>query len=311
MALYVNTNINSMIAQRSLSSSTSGYQNAITRLSTGFRVNQAGDDAAGLCVAQRLDTQVRGNKRAMLNVEDGLNMMYIVEGGMSAATEDLQRIRELCIQAANGIYSEDQQQTLMNEMKERLADIDVIANTTVFNGLNLTNGTNTKGIVLQSGSGSNGANNSIDVTNALTNLRTSALGIKINIVNMGDATASTPADGYMAPGTYDSGNPPIVNGSTWTGDNIREYIDALDRAIDLIAQNRSQLGAYENRLSSVSDNLTSMNENYTRSYSQIMDADMAEESANMVKYQVLQQTSAAMLAQANQIPSIAIQLLGQ
>lgn len=311
MALYVNTNINSLIAQRSLSSSTSGYQNAITRLSTGYRVNQAGDDAAGLCVAQRLDTQVRGNKRAMLNVEDGLNMMYIVEGGMSAASEDLQRIRELCLQAANGIYSEDQQQTLMNEMKERLADIDVIANTTVFNGLNLTNGTNTKGIVLQSGSGSNGANNSIDVTSALTNLRTSALGIKINIVNMGDATASTPANGYMTPGTYDSDNPPIVNGSTWTGDNIREYIDALDRAIDLIAQNRSQLGAYENRLSSVSDNLTSMNENYTRSYSQIMDADMAEESANMVKYQVLQQTSAAMLAQANQIPSIAIQLLGQ
>lgn len=311
MALYVNTNINSLIAQRSLSSSTSGYQNAITRLSTGYRVNQAGDDAAGLCVAQRLDTQVRGNKRAMLNVEDGLNMMYIVEGGMSAASEDLQRIRELCLQAANGIYSEDQQQTLMNEMKERLADIDVIANTTVFNGLNLTNGTNTKGIVLQSGSGSNGANNSIDVTSALTNLRTSALGIRINIVNMGDATASTPAAGYMAPGTYDSDNPPIVNGSTWTGDNIREYIDALDTAIDLIAQNRSQLGAYENRLSSVSDNLTSMNENYTRSYSQIMDADMAEESANMVKYQVLQQTSAAMLAQANQIPSIAIQLLGQ
>lgn len=311
MALYVNTNINSMIAQRSLSSSTSGYQNAITRLSTGYRVNQAGDDAAGLCVAQRLDTQVRGNKRAMLNVEDGLNMMYIVEGGMSAATEDLQRIRELCIQAANGIYSEDQQQTLMNEMKERLADIDVIANTTVFNGLNLTNGTNTKGIVLQSGSGSDGDNNSIDVTSALTNLRTSALGIKLDIVGMDDTTVTDIPDGYMADGTYDPANPPKVNGSNWTGDNIREYIDALDKAIDLIAQNRSQLGAYENRLSSVSDNLTSMNENYTRSYSQIMDADMAEESSNMVKYQVLQQTSAAMLAQANQIPSIAIQLLGQ
>ncbi len=310
MALYINTNINSMIAQRSLTSSTSGLQSAITRLSTGYKVNQAGDDAAGLCVAQRLDTQVRGNKRAMLNVEDGLNMMYIVEGGMSAATEDLQRIRELCIQAANGIYSEDQMQTLMNEMKERLADIDVIANTTVFNGLNLTNGTNTKGIILQSGSGADSANNTIDVTSALTNLRTTALGIKLNIVSMTTATTDI-NDGYMAEGTYDPANPPTVNGANWTGDNIREYIDALDKAIDLISQNRSQLGAYENRLSSVSNNLTTMNENYQRSYSQIMDADMAEESANMVKYQVLQQTSAAMLAQANQIPSIAVQLLNQ
>lgn len=311
MGLYVNTNINSLIAQRSLNSSTSGLQKAITRLSTGYRVNQAGDDAAGLCVAQRLETQIRGNKRAMLNVEDGLNMMYIVEGGMSAATEDLQRVRELCLQAANGIYSEDQQQTLMSEIKERLADVDVIANTTVFNGLNLTNGTNTKGIVLQAGSGSVKADNAIDVTSALTNLRASALGIRLNIVSMGDPAATTPADGYMAVGTYDSANPPTINGSTWTGDNIREYVGALDKAIDLIAQNRSQLGAYENRLSSVSDSLTSMNENYERSKSQIMDADMAEESAAMVKYQVLQQTSSAMLAQANQIPAIAVQLLGQ
>lgn len=183
MALYVNTNINSLIAQNSLSSATSGLQKAISRLSTGLKVNQAGDDAAGLCVAQRLDTQIRGNKRAMLNVEDGLNMMYIVEGGMSAATEDLQRIRELCLQAANGIYSEDQQQTLMNEMKERLADLDVIANTTTFNGLNLTNGTVTKDIILQSGSGSVKEDNAIDVTSALTNLRASALGVKLNILH--------------------------------------------------------------------------------------------------------------------------------
>lgn len=108
---------------------------------------------------------------------------------------------------------------------------------------------------------------------------------------------------------YDGANPPEVNGKNWTGDNIRSYIKALDTAIDTIAQNRSQLGAYENRLQSVSSNLSTMNENYNRSYSQIMDADMAEESAAMVKYQVLQQTSATMLAQANQIPSIAVQLL--
>ena len=109
MALFVNTNINSLIAQRSLSSASSSLQSAIKRLSTGFRVNQAGDDATGLCVAQGLDTQIRGNDRAQLNIQDGLNMMYIAEGGMSGVTEDLQRIRELCLQATNGVYSEDQQ----------------------------------------------------------------------------------------------------------------------------------------------------------------------------------------------------------
>lgn len=333
MALYVNTNINSMIAQSSINKATSKLQTAITRLSTGFKVNQAGDDAAGLCVAQGLDTQIRGNKRAMLNVEDGLNMMYIAEGGMDAATEDLQRIRELCIQAANGIYSKDQQQTLMNEIKERLADIDVIANTTKFNGLYLTNGSQSS-VVLQSGASGDRANNTIDVSSALTDLNASSLGIALKIVPIG--TAGTTAamtedeahaylveDGktatYVAAdgstksvtGTYDPTNPLEVSAENWTGDAIRAYIDKLDEAINTISENRAQLGAYENRLQSVSNNLTSMNENYERSKSQIMDADMAAESADMVKYQVLQQTSAAMLAQANQIPSIALQLLGQ
>lgn len=313
MSLFVNTNINSLIAQRSLNSANSSLQSAITRLSTGYRVNQAGDDAAGLCVAQGLDTQIRGNKRAMLNVEDGLNMMYIAEGGMSGVTEDLQRIRELCIQAANGIYSPDQQQTLMNEIKQRLEDIDVIANSTVFNGLQLANGSMQaagKSIVLQSGSGSDAANNTIDISSALTNMLCTSLGISLDIVSMTDAVTRL-GDDYLDAGVYDPANPPKVNGNNWDNAAIRAYIDKLDTAIDKISQDRSMLGAYQNRLQSTSENLTVMNENYERSKSQIMDADMAEESANMVKYQVLQQTSAAMLAQANQIPSITLQLLGQ
>ena len=289
MGLYVNTNINSMIAQRSLTTATSGMQSAIKRLSTGLRVNQAGDDAAGLCVAQGLDTQIRGNKRAMLNIQDGLNMMYIAEGGMSGVTEDLQRIRELCIQAANGVYSEAQQQTLINEIDERIKDIDVIANTTTFNGLNLSNGTITKKVELQTGCGSDGKNNSIEITQALTDMNTSALGIGV-------------ADG--ATGFFKSG----LSGTS-TGDEIRTYMGKLELAINKISEDRSKLGAYQNRLQSASDNLSVMNENYSQAKSQIMDTDMAEESANMVKYQVLQQTSAAMLAQANQIPSIAMQLL--
>lgn len=293
MGLYVNTNINSMIAQRSLNSSTNGLQKSIERLSTGMRVNYAGDDAAGLCVASGLETQIRGNKRAMLNIQDGLNMMYIAEGGMTGVTSDLQRIRELCLQAANGVYSPSQQQTLMNEINERLKDIDVIANTTIFNGVVLSNGSAPANLTLQSGSGSDGPNNSINIRSALTDMNVSALGIGLRIVSIG----ATPAAGE-------------INGTNWTSDDIRAYVEQLDTAINTIAENRSMLGAYQNRLSSASDNLTVMNENYSRSKSQIMDADMAEESASMVKFQVLQQTSAAMLTQANQIPSIALKLLG-
>ena len=309
MALFINTNINSMIAQRCLNGATSTLQTAIERLSTGYRVNHSGDDAAGLCVAQGLDTQIRGNKRAMLNIEDGLNMMYITEGGMSGVTEDLQRIRELCIQAANGIYSADQKQTLMNEIKERLENIDVIANSTVFNGMELTNGSNPE-VILQSGAGSNADNNTIHITSAMTNMLCTALGIALDIVSMDEANDGDLGEDYMDQGGgYDPANPPKVNGDNWSNEAIRAYIDKISNAIDLISQNRSTLGAYQNRLQSAADNLTTMNENYERSKSQIMDVDMAEESANMVKYQVLQQTSATMLAQANQIPAIAMQLL--
>ena len=309
MGIYVNTNINSLIAQRSLTSSTSNMQNAITRLSTGLRVNHAGDDAAGLCVAQGLETLIRGNSRAKLNIQDGLNMMYIAEGGMEGVTEDLQRIRELCVQVASDIYSPEQKQTLMNEIQQRLEDIDVIANTTSFNGVVLTNGTNPEKMTIQSGSGWDEVNNSIDIAPALTNMLTSALGIKLNIVAITETVDTKVSVGNM---TYTENGVAgtAINGSNWDSDMVRAYIAKLDDAINLIAENRSSLGAYQNRLTSASNNLTIMNENYEQSKSQIMDADMAEESANMVKYQVLQQTSATMLAQANQIPSIALTLLG-
>ncbi len=309
MALFINTNVNSLVAQNSLNKSTNSLQKSLYRLSTGLRINQSGDDAAGLCVAEGLESRIRANKRAMANIQDGLNMMYITEGGMTGVTEDLQRIRELCLQAANGIYSPDQKQTLMNEIKERLENIDAIANTTVFNGMELTNGSNPE-VILQAGAGSDAANNTIDITSAMTNLLCTALGISLDIVTMDEANDGDLDPDYMDPGSgYNPANPPKVNGDNWTNEAIRAYIDKLDAAIDTISQNRSQLGAYQNRLESASQNLTTMNENYERSKSQILDCDMAEESANMVKYQILQQTSTTMLSQANQLPSIAISLL--
>ena len=307
MALYVNTNINAMIAQRSLNSSTSSLQKAITQLSTGMRVNHSGDDAAGLCVAQGLETLIRGNTRAKSNIQDGLNMMYIAEGAMESVLNDLQRIRELSLQVANEVYSPEQKQTMMNEIDQRLKNVSVTANTTQFNGVFLTNDTAPAKMTLQIGSGSDGLNNSIDVRPALTDLRATSLGLRLNIVSM-----TTPGVAALTPGAsgIDATGATLVNGSNWEGDNVRKFIESLDVAINRIAENRSALGAFQNRLQSASDNLTVMNENYSQSKSQIMDADMADASANMIKYQVLQQSSAAMLTQANQLPSIALQLIG-
>ena len=222
MGIYVNTNINSLIAQRSLTSATTNMQNAITRLSTGLRVNHAGDDAAGLCVAQGLETLIRGNSRAKLNIQDGLNMMYIAEGGMEGVTEDLQRIRELCIQVASDIYSPEQKQTLMNEIQQRLEDIDVIANTTSFNGVVLTNGTNPEKMTIQSGCGSDEVNNSINIAPALTNMLTSALGVKLNIVAITEVVDTTVSVGNM---TYTENGVAgtAINGSNWDSDMGANY----------------------------------------------------------------------------------------
>ena len=163
---------------------------------------------------------------------------------------------------------------------------------------------------MQSGAGSDASCNTIDVSSAMTNMLCTALGIALDIVDMDEANDGDLGEDYMdVGGGYDPANPPKVNGENWSNEAIRAYLDKISAAIDKISQDRSTLGAYQNRLQAAADNLAVMNENYERSMSQIMDVDMAEESANMVKYQVLQQTSATMLAQANQIPAIAMQLL--
>ncbi len=295
MAIRVNTNVSSLISQNSLAKNTSSLENTMKQLSTGLRVNNAKDDAAGLAISEALKAQIRGNDQAIKNIENAINVISIAEGGMQSATEDLLRIRELCVQAASDIYEADKKQAIMNEIKQRIENIDVTSETTTFAGKTMLNGS-VSSLVIQTGANSLEATNTVDIGPVMTNLHISAggLDIKLDITSLGN--------GVSAGGALD--------GATWTGDMIRQYLDKLDAAIDKISSDRSMLGAYTNRLESLSSNMTTMNENFEATKSSIIDVDVAKASSDMIKYQILQQTSANSLMQSNSLPQIALSLLG-
>ena len=295
MAIRVNTNVSSLISQNALAKNTKSLENTMKQLSTGLRVNNAKDDAAGLAISEALKAQIRGNDQAIKNIENAINVIAIAEGGMQSATDDLLRIRELCVQAASDIYEADKKQAIMNEIKQRIENIDVTAETTTFAGKTMLNGS-VSSLVIQTGANSLSATNTVDIGPVMTNLHISAggLDIKLDITSLGN--------GVSAGGALD--------GATWTGDMIRQYLDKLDAAIDKIASDRSMLGAYTNRLESTSANMTTMNENFESTKSSIIDVDVAKASSDMIKYQILQQTSSNSLLQSNSLPHIALSLLG-
>ncbi len=295
MAIRVNTNVSSLISQNALAKNTKSLESTMKQLSTGLRVNNAKDDAAGLAISEALKAQIRGNDQAIKNIENAINVIAIAEGGMQSATDDLLRIRELCVQAASDIYEADKKQAIMNEIKQRIENIDVTAETTTFAGKTMLNGS-VSSLVIQTGANSLSATNTVDIGPVMTNLHISAggLDIKLDITSLGN--------GVSAGGALD--------GATWTGDMIRQYLDKLDAAIDKIASDRSMLGAYTNRLESTSANMTTMNENFESTKSSIIDVDVAKASSDMIKYQILQQTSSNSLLQSNNLPQIALSLLG-
>jgi len=287
MATVINTNIASLIAQRNLAKNTNSLTKSIERLSSGFRINRASDDAAGLAISENLKGQISGNTQAINNVQDGINMLQIAESGLSVVNENIQRIRELCVQAANDTNSSVERGAIMSEINARLADINRISKATEFNNIHLLDG-QSKSVVLQIGAGSTLSTNTIDIASVLQKASTSAN--SLNIANLGSATA--------------------VTSSTWTGSVIRDYLDQLDDALSLVAKRRSNVGAYTNRLESALSNLYSLNENLQSAASRIKDVDVATETSNLTKYQILQQASASVLSQANTLPQIALKLLG-
>ena len=280
MAIVVNNNISSLIAQRNLSKNSANLTKSIEKLSSGFRINKAADDAAGLSISESLRGQIRGNNQAINNIQNGINLLQIAEGGLAVVTDNIQRIRELCIQAANDTNATSERDAVLTEINARLADVNRIAKSTKFNNINLLDGsaTSTK---IQIGANSTVSTNTIDISNVLKNAEVSTLGLLLT----------------------------GISGTNWSSNNIRSYLSKIDSAVQTVLKKRGDIGALQNRLESALDNLTVMNENIQSSESRIRDVDIAKETANMTKYQILQQASASILSQANQIPQLALSLL--
>ena len=306
MPIIVNTNVTALKTQKSLNSATSTLEKSLERMSTGLRINRAGDDAAGLYVATGLNTQIRGSKVAQDNVETGNNVLSIMEGDLDVILDNLNRIRDLSVQAANSVYSEDAMTAMADEVKQRLAEINRVSEASNFNGLNLLNGDSKlaeQGLRLQVGANADEAGNCIKIEKEFfSKLNSSTLGAKTTEGIQADS-GIVAADGLSG---KDMAN---VEKAFASASAAAQYINMLDTAINDISNKKATIGATMNRLDAAASSLTTTIENNTAAKSTIMDADIAEESAEYTKAQILQQTSSALLVQANALPQIAISLV--
>ena len=304
MAIIVNTNITALKTQKNLNSATNSMNQALERMSTGYKINSAKDDAAGLYVATGLDVQIRGSKAAQSNAATGINVLQTVEGDLDNILDNLQRIRDLAVQAANSIYDVDAMSAMEQEAQARVDEIKRISLASNFNGLELLSGnSNLKrdGLRLQVGANADKDANSILIdAEIFSATNASTLGMTANIADISGASASITADTTVASGLKEAFKAATAAST---------YIAVLDTAIDTISSRKSTIGAVMNRLEAAETSLVTTIENATAAKSTIMDADIAEESAEYTKNQILQQTSSALLVQANALPQIAIQLV--
>lgn len=282
MALTINTNMASLLVQKNMNSATNSLNQAMERMTTGYKINAAKDDAAGYFVAQNMNVQLSSLSVAQDNCSIGSSLLSTAESNYDLITTHLQRIRDLTEQAANGTYGEDSIEAIKSEVEARLAEIDRVANSCEFNGINLMDGSSGE-INIQCGIDSS-ANSSIKLDADL--FENSVASVLIGVNN------KTFADYFTVGGT-----------------DYNTALDQLDEAINTVTTRQTRIGAYQNRLESASDALTVRFENTTSSLSTIKDADVAEESSAFIQAQILQQASASLLATANQAPSIALNLL--
>ena len=286
MPQTINTNLNSINAQRNLSMSQSSLSISMQRLSSGLRVNSAKDDAAGLAIAERMTSQVRGMNVAIRNANDGISMSQTAEGAMGKVSDSLQRMRELSVQAANATNSASDKDSLDKEYGELSKEIQRVLGGTSFNGLNVL-GSNAGVFQFQVGANTT-SNDTINITT--TDLTA-------------DATITAVA------GTDNTGAGRAVIDNTADATTIQGVITNIDTALSTINDRRAVMGASQSRFDSVITNLQISVENQSAAKSRIMDTDFAAETANLSRANILQQAGNAMVAQANQLPQQVLTLL--
>lgn len=284
MALTVNTNTTSLGIQKNLNRASDALATSMTRLSSGLKINSAKDDAAGLQIATRMTSQIRGQTMAIKNANDAISIAQTAEGAMQEQTNILQRMRELAVQARNDSNTEDDRDALDKEFQSMLKEIDRIAASTQLNNKSLLNGSTTDALTFQVGSNT-GSDNQITIT-------------------LTDAMDSSAAGALSA-----LAGQAITGAASDIEANFSGAMTAIDDALKNINNTRAELGAVQNRLTSTINNLQNINENAEAARGRVQDTDFAAETAQLTKQQTLQQASTAVLAQANQLPSAVLKLL--
>ncbi|MFK8138222.1 MAG: flagellin [Bdellovibrionales bacterium] len=278
MGLRINTNVASLNARRNLMGTKLSLDKSLERLSSGFRINRAGDDAAGLAISENLRAQIRGLKQASRNAQDGVSLVQVAEGGLNEVSNILIRLRELAVQAASDTVGPVERQFLNVEYDQLVSEIDRIADGTEFNGTPLLSGT---GAILDFQVGTKNDPNidrlSFDASKADAN--SAALGI--NLTSVADKASA------------------------------QNSLGAIDSSIVSVSAMRADFGAVQNRLQSTISNISIALENLSAANSRIRDVDIAEETAELTKSNVLMQAGTSVLAQANQSANAALSLLNQ
>lgn len=273
--ISVRTNISSLVAQSNLAQNNQKLSSSLSRLSSGLRVQNAADDAAGLAISEDFKANIRSLGQAKRNANDGVSLAQVADGALKEAGSLLVRMRELAVQARNGTINDDQRGFLNNEFQALRSELDRIVNTTEFNGIRLLNGEQASGIEFQVGVGTSDDDR---LTMSIATASSSALGIDTSAISS-------------------------VSGADTA-------IGLLDTAIGAVSTRRAGIGAMQNRLQITMSNIDSYTTNLSAANSRIIDVDVAVETAEMTKSNILVQAGASMLAQANSSPQIALSLLG-
>ncbi|MGL5990714.1 MAG: flagellin [Plesiomonas sp.] len=307
MSLSVHTNQSSLTAQRSLNSTQLSLNTSQQRLSTGLRVNSAKDDAAGLQIANRMEAQTRGLSVAQRNAADGISMSQTAEGALKEASNILLRQRELTLQASNGTNTSADKTALNEEFKQLNEELSRIQKTTKFAGKALF-GESTA--ATRSGTGTSGAATDSTLKEGISFQVGADMDegntITVKIENIGDVFSTTKVDLTTGASSSGGGSSATRAGAT---DDFASVVEGLDKAIASVGSSMAQLGAVQNRFQSTINNLSNIEENVNVAKGRIMDADIAKESANMTKQNMMMQAGISVLSQANQTPSMIMGLL--
>jgi flagellin len=280
MGIVVNTNVSSDMIQRSLSLANKEVEQSMIKIAYG-RVSQAVEDAAGLSISETLKAQARGSEVAYNNAQTGINLLQTAESDLSSINDNLQRVRELTVQSANGTYGESEREAINAEIESLVSEIDRVSESSSFADVKLLNG-ESDDIALQIGANSDAETNALQIGEVLKSASVESLGIP-----KGDD----------------------LNTALSSSDNVRDFLNKIDDAISTVNSRRADTGSMQNRLESTVNSLEITQQNMIAAESRIRDVDIAKEMSTLTQNKILQEASSMLLAQANQNPGIAISLL--